>query len=698
MTVRVLTFFLTAALASFASAASVARSTAGLLALSSHVGESGLPFELQGVVTAMPGPSDFVVKDATGSAHVYNSTNNPTVPAVGDRIHVRGTAFVTRNRRVWPYVGTLRVLGHEEPDAPADVSIRGILSGAYDYRTVRVRGTVIDAFRDEIDLDYDQLLLFEDGKTVTVGFHREADAPQTSADLLNADVEVVGLCDPVIGDWRAHQGRGVNARAKDIRVVSPAPADPFDVPTLGPLTNVDPDKIAEIGRRRVGGTVSAVWHGDRFLVSTRARTSVEVTVRHGQPLPAVGTPVLAVGFPQTDLYHLSLSMGIWRREPTAGSDEGTNVTDVTLADIMPPHDAAHRFRVSFHGRPVRIRGIVRNVPSADINDSRVHLDCDGRMVPLDVSSVPEALDRLVVGAVIEATGVCILETENWRQNAPIPRIRGFFIVLRTPDDVRVITLPSWWTPERLLIVIGSLFVLLVAITIWNRTLNRLVERRSRELLRERAERDDANLKTEERMRLAVELHDSLSQNLTGVSFQIDAAELAAEKDPASVLPYLQATRRKMQNCRENLRNCLWDLRSRAFEERELGDAIRRTIAPHLGGTRVAIDCGIHCHGLSDNTVHAVLCILRELVCNAIRHGRAGLVRITGRLHEDETLSFAVTDDGTGFDPPSRPGLSDGHFGLQGVGERVHRLGGDWTIESAPGRGCTVTITGLNANG
>ena len=50
-----------------------------------------------------------------------------------------------------------------------------------------------------------------------------------------------------------------------------------------------------------------------------------------------------------------------------------------------------------------------------------------------------------------------------------------------------------------------------------------------------------------------------------------------------------------------------------------------------------------------------------------------------------------TDDGTGFDPPSRPGLSDGHFGLQGVHERIRQLHGSVVIDSAPGRGTKVTV-------
>ena len=158
-------------------------------------------------------------------------------------------------------------------------------------------------------------------------------------------------------------------------------------------------------------------------------------------------------------------------------------------------------------------------------------------------------------------------------------------------------------------------------------------------------------------------------------------------------PYLEMASRKMQSCRDNLRNCLWDLRSRAFEEKELADAIRKTIAPHIGETDVQIEMHIPCRKLSDNTIHAVLCIIRELTINAVRHGKAAHIAVCGTL-DSSGLSFTVADDGIGFDPSRRPGLSEGHFGLQGVTERVLRLGGAFEITSTPGHGATATLTRL----
>ncbi len=82
--------------------------------------------------------------------------------------------------------------------------------------------------------------------------------------------------------------------------------------------------------------------------------------------------------------------------------------------------------------------------------------------------------------------------------------------------------------------------------------------------------------------------------------------------------------------------------------------------------------------------------LRELATNAVRHGGASVVRISGAL-EDGMLSCSVEDDGCGFDPDDRPGLAEGHFGLQGVEERIDELGGELSIRSRIGAGSTISF-------
>ena len=123
----------------------------------------------------------------------------------------------------------------------------------------------------------------------------------------------------------------------------------------------------------------------------------------------------------------------------------------------------------------------------------------------------------------------------------------------------------------------------------------------------------------------------------------------------------------------------------------MNDAIRRTLQQHTEGVELDIRFSVPRKSLTDNVTHALLCILRELSVNAVRHGRATRIRIAGAL-DGELLKFSVADNGGGFDPEARPGMSQGHFGLQGIRERVLQLEGELTIESEPGKGTRVAVS------
>ena len=112
-------------------------------------------------------------------------------------------------------------------------------------------------------------------------------------------------------------------------------------------------------------------------------------------------------------------------------------------------------------------------------------------------------------------------------------------------------------------------------------------------------------------------------------------------------------------------------------------AIRKTLEPHLDGSAdISVRFAVPRTLFTDNTAHVLLCIVRELVLNAVRHGRATAVKVAG-CAEDGKILFSVQDNGCGFNPDAAPGVRDGHFGLQGIRERMKALGG--TVEVTSGR-------------
>ena len=292
-----------------------------------------------------------------------------------------------------------------------------------------------------------------------------------------------------------------------------------------------------------------------------------------------------------------------------------------------------------------------------------------------------------------------MDIENWNPNSVFPHVKGFMVVVRDSGDIRIISHPPWWTPGRLLAVIGALLAALAGIFLWNRSLTRLAERRGRELSEESVAHIAADLKVGERTRLAIELHDALSQNLTGVSLEIaTAARLASQISPQpstrstqrATLDHLDIAARSLKSCRDELRNCIWDLRNFALEEADMNDAVRRTLAPFIDGVNLIVRFNVPRARLPDDTAHALLRIIRELVQNAIRHGHAKNIKVAGCL-DGKRLLFSVEDDGGGFDSQECPGVQQGHFGLQGIRERVKQFNGEMSIASKTGKGAKVTI-------
>lgn len=249
----------------------------------------------------------------------------------------------------------------------------------------------------------------------------------------------------------------------------------------------------------------------------------------------------------------------------------------------------------------------------------------------------------------------------------------------------------WWLHTELLVIIGLLLAGLATMSAWNLSIRIVSRQRARRLLQEEIAHARTRLKVEERTELAVEIHDSVSQALTGIALQLEAALATGRQDPARAEKSLATASQMLASCRRELRGCLWDLRTRTFEEHDLTEALVQTLAPHLKDVRAHVRFNVSRSRLSESTTHAIIKIVRELTVNAIRHGRATTLRIAGEMTGD-VIRFSVTDNGGGFDAATAPGPRDGHFGLQGIRERLRKYGGSLTLAAnRPGTKATVTL-------
>ena len=569
-----------------------------------------------------------------------------------------------------------------------ELTISDVLSGKYDYTPATLSGTVQDVLDDETDPSHIFFVIRQGDQSILAPMNHAKAEYRRFRGLIGARVRLTGQCDPTIQqNMRQQMGRRFDIRTPDGLAVITPPPDIFNAPDLATLNETRPEELSRLPRHHTLGQVLAVWGGDKVLIEAPSNRLVRIDLADHEP-PRFGASIEAVGFPETDLYHLNLSRAVWRLADMPPLPH-ESVRDATIRELFKDLPSGKPiFQKKLYGHTLRIVGTVLEMP----RDGVLKIGEGAFSLQVDVSAFDDRLPPdLAKGCRLEVTGSCIMDVDNWQPHAPFPKIRGIILVTRTPGDLRILARPPWWTIRKLLTVIGGLIAALLVFIVWNRILQRLVERRGRQLFKEQVAHVSANLRTEERTRLAIELHDSISQNLTGVTLEIKAAQATAEEDLPTALTHLGIAERSLASCHTELRNCLWDLRHGTLESVDMNKAIRQVLRPQIGNVRLDVRFNIPRHRLTDNTAYSILKIIRELAVNAVHHGKATSLRIAGALESDRIL-FSVTDNGCGFDPDAAPGPEQGHFGLLGVTERVNSFEGEMSVKSAIGKGTRVVLS------
>lgn len=192
--------------------------------------------------------------------------------------------------------------------------------------------------------------------------------------------------------------------------------------------------------------------------------------------------------------------------------------------------------------------------------------------------------------------------------------------------------------------------------------------------------------TEERNRLAREIHDTIAQDLSAIAFQLEAAEalLAQQTDPErvrrSVTAALDLTRKGLEEARRSV----LDLRAAPLEGRTLPAALAALAAE--AGPSVSFESSPASVPLPPAVEVGLYRIAQEALQNALRHAAAAQVFVRLEISSDR-VRLTVQDDGKGF--PDE-GASTSRFGLVGMQERARLLGGSFQVESSPGAGTRIT--------
>src|SRR5262245_13585139 len=195
---------------------------------------------------------------------------------------------------------------------------------------------------------------------------------------------------------------------------------------------------------------------------------------------------------------------------------------------------------------------------------------------------------------------------------------------------------------------------------------------------------------EERRRISRELHDRVLQLLTTI-------QLRSEICLNELINKTQQLDRELKTIAEAAHKAATEIRTLLLEkqvvhlaagslERRLKDEME--IFRARTGLKLKFECSIDAHNLPYEVEQELYFALREGIINAIRHSRASELNLSLARNWDVCCA-EMRDNEYGF--YRRSVAAGGGFGLKGMRERIERVGGHLTIETAPGKGTCISI-------
>ncbi|WP_438482331.1 histidine kinase [Oleiharenicola lentus] len=686
-------------------------SAAEVLALPEKEAAKHFPVKFTGIVTVAEPDwgGRFVVQDETGGIFVNHRGKQP---AVGDRIEVQG---VSSRGAFAPTLiqSSFKKVGTAPLPKPKPITIERLMGGVEDSQRVEITGLVrATGLSSTRKLQVD----------VSIGGHRVRVFPKLPPELnpeslIAAKVRVRGTATTSFNS-SLRQLTAVNIfvpKTEDFIIEQADQNSPFEQPIV---------PLGDVARYRANANWAERVHIQGSLTFQRVGLDLFLQDESGglhiesrQPLRLpIGRVVEAVGFLELINYQPVLKDAVFR-QVLDGMDpkQPIKVPIEELRNGLHPSEF-----VVMTGR--LLERTVRPVQRESGPFAGVRVLCTIQAAELTFTAECEELQEVSLlttvplGSTVELRGVATYETGD------DGKMKTVNLLLPDAGSMKVLSKPSWFTAERMLIGFSAVCVLLAGVAGWSLTVSKknamlsfLVaerEKAQRELqeahdsLEQRVKERTDQLKVEmtvrktaelefravltERTRLARELHDTLEQALTGIALQLDTAAKLFQRNPEEVARPLELAREFLKQSQLELRHSIWNLRSRELEQFNLAEALAIGSRHIIAGSQIQLD--IETTGPRKNLPEIIeenlLRIGQEAMTNVVKH--SGATQVTIRLQFGaENVSLEVRDNGSGLSPERMAARGDRQFGLLGMSERAKRLGGRLDISGAVGEGTTV---------
>lgn len=200
--------------------------------------------------------------------------------------------------------------------------------------------------------------------------------------------------------------------------------------------------------------------------------------------------------------------------------------------------------------------------------------------------------------------------------------------------------------------------------------------------------------TEERNRLAQEIHDFYAQTLVSSILKIDACEKVLDKEPKNLKRELKELRRMLKRSIKSTRNVMLRLRLPYFHRLGFATVLRQYLEEFRRRTGIMCNLKIEVdEALPPRIQLGIYRIFREAMSNVRKHSMAKHVDARIGTDRNGDVHVMIKDDGKGFvlKRVSTRGKCARNFGLIGMEEQAKLLGGSFAVESAKRRGTKIEV-------
>jgi len=617
---------------------------------------------IRGVVTMDAPAPDFFVQDSTAGIYVEGNSIVKYPHTLGQLVEVEG---ITGPGKFAPVIRerTLRIIGPGTLPKAQIFPFSALADGQQDSQWVRVRGIVRWASIDSTSWQETTLAM----RVASGGGEFNLRVPISRgqheiASWIDREVLVEGVCGSLYNSNRQLTGILFYVpRLSLIKIEAPA----LEVP-LSALLRFAPGQGSR-RRVRVRAVVTYQQPGHALFLQNQGKGLRVLTEQN--TLLQIGDTVDVIGFPAMGQAAPILEDAVFHRLGHEAAPEP-----------VPLHPDAPWEQYDGSLVTTSARLLNRQVGPDGIQLLLQHAEVifDATLPP---SSGTDHLESLPLNSELQVSGVCLVRSGGlWR----IPQ--SFRILLRSPQDVTVLRSPSWWSRRHTLWVLGITASILLIVLAWIVVLGRRL-REQMEIIRQKL-RSGAVL--EERNRIARELHDTLEQELAGITMQLDLAVDCLQQAPRVAHQALETARNMSRHSMIEARRSVWDLRCQLLEDGDLVSALTQIVKPLAPREHVDIDVRINGTParLPGPIEMNLLRIGQEAVANAVKHGNARKISIELSF-APTVVRLSVTDDGRGF--AVEQGSPTGHFGLLDMRERAGSMGSRLKIKSEPEHGACLSV-------